>query len=173
MGSLLELDQIQGIVLHGRPMPYFGAYLIFRVEDALLARNLIGRLIPHVTSAADWENPRENAWINVAFSYSGLCRLGVDETILREFPAEFRQGMAARSGFLGDVGECDPSLWDLPHGGTGFHVGLMVMAGSEEARDAKVETGRLALAATPGLTLIARQDVGVPPTLRTAPLAAR
>ncbi|MBN9552633.1 MAG: peroxidase, partial [Alphaproteobacteria bacterium] len=92
----LELDDIQGTVLRNRPMPYFGAYLLFRIDDAEQARILLRRLLPYVTSAADWDRPVEDAWINVVFTFEGLRRLGLDGAILVEFPVEFRQGMAAR-----------------------------------------------------------------------------
>lgn len=162
----LELGDIQGTVLRNRPMPYFGAYLVFRIDDAEPARTLIRRLIPHITSAADWGHPAENAWINVAFSCEGLRRLGLDQSVLAGFPPEFLQGMAARKDFLGDIGDSDPLRWDLPHGGTGFHIGIIVMGGSEALRDEKLAVGHAALAGLSGVALISRLDVGVPPTLR-------
>jgi deferrochelatase/peroxidase EfeB len=147
-------------------MPYFGAYVLFRIDDARAARTQLRRLIPHVTSAADWEHPAENAWINVVFTHEGLRRLGVAEEILSGFPVPFRQGMAARKETLGDVGESDPRHWDLPHGGNGFHIGVLVMAGSELLRDEKLAVGRSAIEGLKGVTLIARLDVGVPATMR-------
>ncbi|TIV73171.1 MAG: peroxidase, partial [Mesorhizobium sp.] len=93
---------------------------------------LLRRLLPYVTSAADWDRPVEDAWINVVFTFEGLRRLRLSEAILAEFPVEFRQGMAARKVFLGDVGASDPEHWDMPHGANGFHVGLLVMAASDE-----------------------------------------
>jgi deferrochelatase/peroxidase EfeB len=166
MAIRLELEDIQGAVLRNRPMPYFGAYAVIRIEEAEAARSLLDRLLPHVTSTADWEHPAENAWINIAFTYEGLRRLGVDEAILSGFPQEFRHGMAARKHFLGDLGASDPETWDLPHGGTGFHVGILVMAGSEALRDEKLAIGHRAIAGLQGVTLITRLDVGVPPTMR-------
>ncbi|UAL10186.1 Dyp-type peroxidase [Caulobacter segnis] len=162
----LELADIQGTVLRNRPMPYFGAYLLFRVDEPVAARALLRRLIPHITSAANWDAPAESAWINVVFTCEGLRRLQVPEPMIDGFPVEFRQGMAARSAFLGDVGQSDPAHWDMPHGGQGFHIGLFVMAGSWEARDAKVAVGHSVLAGQEGLTFIHRLDVGIPPTLR-------
>ncbi|HEY6941791.1 hypothetical protein [Dokdonella sp.] len=162
----LELQDIQGTVLNNRPMPYFGSYVAFRINDAGSARTMLERLIPHITSAADWARPRENAWINIAFTWEGLRRLGVREEILDGFPIEFRQGMAARSAFLGDVGRSAPEAWDFPHGNNGFHVGLMVMASTHEGRDEKLAMGRRALEGLAGVELAARLDVGVPPTLR-------
>ena len=162
----LQLHDIQGTVLRGRPMPYFGAYLLFRVNEASGARALLRRLVPHITSAEDWADPSDRAWINVVFTCEGLRQLGVGQEIVSGYPSEFQEGMAARNAYLGDVGESDPELWDMPHGGTGFHVGLFIMAGNEADRDAKLAIGRAALGGSAGLSLIYRLDVGVPPTLR-------
>jgi len=162
----LELDDIQGTVLRGRPNPYFGAYLIFEVEDPTQSLILLERLLPHLTSAADWQAPAENAWINVVFSHEGLRRLGLDPDILAAFPLEVQQGMAARSEFLGDVGRSAPSEWVMPHALKGFHIALHVMAGSPELREAKLAVGHAALSDLPGLKLIYRLDVGMPPTKR-------
>ncbi len=165
MEIMLNLHDIQGTVLRSRPMPYFGSYLMFKIKAAKDAGTLIKRLVPHVTSAADWNSPAENAWINVVFSYSGLRKL-IGSDLLEGFPKEFRQGMAARSAYLGDVGVNAPEHWDLPHGGNGFDIGLLVMAGSLELKEAKLALGREALEGIPGIELIGRLDVGVPPTLR-------
>ncbi|MBU1317379.1 MAG: peroxidase [Alphaproteobacteria bacterium] len=162
----LELNDIQGTVLNNRPMPYFGAYVAFRIEDAAAARTMLKRLIPRVTSCADWAAPTQDAWLNVAFTWEGLRRLGLARDILDAFPIEFRQGMAARSAFLGDVGRSDPSLWDFPHGNNGFHAGLLVMASTAEGRDGMLDLGRRALDGLDGIDVVAHLDVGVPPTMR-------
>lgn len=162
----LELHDIQGTVLNNRPMPYFGAYVCFRINDAEEARTMLRRLIPRVSSAADWAAPKDDAWLNLAFTWEGLRRIGLSQEILDGFPIEFRQGMAARSAFLGDVGRSAPAAWDFPHGNNGFHAGLLVMASTPEGRDAKLAIGRAALEGLKGIEVVARLDVGVPPTLR-------
>lgn len=162
----LELHDIQGTVLNNRPMPYFGSYVTFRIENADAARAMLRKLIPKVATAADWAAPKDQAWLNIAFTWEGLRRLGLSQDILEGFPIEFREGMAARSAFLGDVGRSDPSLWDFPHGNNGFHAGILIMASTMEGRDAKLETGRLALEGLEGIEVSARLDVGVPPTMR-------
>ncbi|WP_239492663.1 hypothetical protein [Luteitalea sp. TBR-22] len=162
----LELDDIQGTVLNNRPMPYYGAYIVFRINDAGAARTMLRRLIPRVTSAADWAAPKDDAWLNVAFTWEGLRRLGLADEILGGFPIEFRQGMAARSERLGDVGRSAPAQWNFPHGSNGFHAGLLIMARTPEGRDAKVAIGQRALKGLSGIEVAARLDVGVPPTLR-------
>lgn len=166
MTEALQLHDIQGTVLRNRPMPYFGSYLVFRIHDPEHARELLRRLVPRIASAADWDNPPEDAWINIVFSHSGLAKMVPDASIIAGFPAEFRQGMAARSGYLGDVGNSLPDNWDLPHAGTGFDVGLLVMAGSIEQRDEKLAIGHAAVAGLEGVELVSRLDVAVPSTLR-------
>ena len=162
----LELHDIQGTVLNNRPMPYFGSYVAFRINEADAARAMLRRLIPSVSSAADWAAPKDDAWLNVAFTWEGLRRLGLSQEILDGFPIEFRQCMAARSAFLGDVGRSDPAAWDFPHGNNGFHAGLLIMASTSEGRDAKLAIGHHALEGLKGVEVTARLDVGVPPTMR-------
>lgn len=166
MGAELDLADIQGTLLRNRPMPYHGAYVALRVDDGKAARAMLARLIPHVTSAADWEHPSERAWINVVFTCEGLRQLGLAPSIIEGFPLEFRQGMAARKSYLGDVGASDPQFWNFPHGGTGFHIGLLVMATTPQLRDEKVSTGMQALKGGRGIALVTRLDVGLPPTMR-------
>jgi Dyp-type peroxidase family len=166
MATSLELEDIQGTVLRNRPMPYFGAYLVFRIDSGEAARRGIARLLPLITSAKDWSAPTDQAWINVVFSAEGLRRIGVPPAIVEGFPLPFVQGMAARRTFLGDVGDSDPTNWDLPHGGNGFHLGLFLMAQSEAGREAKLAVGGEALRGLTGVRLIAQLNVGIPPTMR-------
>ena len=51
--AVLEFDDIQGPVLLPRPFPYYGAYFIVRIDDPARGRQMLGRLAPKVTSAAD------------------------------------------------------------------------------------------------------------------------
>ena len=49
--------------------------------------------------------------MTVAFTWSGLHALGVDEVSLSTFPEEFKQGMVARAEVLGDTGDSHPENW--------------------------------------------------------------
>ena len=40
--AVLELDDIQGPVLRNRPLPYFGAYLLLRIDDPTHGREMLG-----------------------------------------------------------------------------------------------------------------------------------
>src|SRR5262245_61243119 len=99
----LDLDAIQATVLRVRPTPYWGTHILGHIVDARAGREVLRRLAPHVTSAANWWKS-DDAWIAVALSYAGLEAVGVPEVSLRSFPEAFRQGMAARSEQLTDQG---------------------------------------------------------------------
>src|SRR5258708_7608356 len=101
----LELDDIQSGALHERPSPYVGTYLLLRIDDRQAGRELVRRLHPAVDSSRPSPDSVRDAWITVAFTYQGLKALGVPRESLDSFAPEFRQGMAARAGELGDIGE--------------------------------------------------------------------
>jgi hypothetical protein len=44
--ATLELDDIQGIILRDRPFPYFGAYLLLRIDNPAQGCLLLRRLVP-------------------------------------------------------------------------------------------------------------------------------
>ena len=50
--AVLELDDIQGPVLRNRPLPYFGVYLLLRIDDPTHGREMLRLLAPRVASAA-------------------------------------------------------------------------------------------------------------------------
>jgi Dyp-type peroxidase family len=163
----LQLDDIQGTVLRNRPMPYVGVYFLFRIHDRAHARTLLERIAPRITSASDWQNPIESAWINIVFTFDGLAKLGLPTELLDGFPREFRVRMRERKESLGDVGESDPANWDMPKGGpSNFDTGLFLMAPDEKGLNEKIAIGRHALAGLSGVELADRIDVGVPPNLR-------
>ena len=103
---MLELDDIQGIILRDRPVPYFGAYLLLRIDNSVDGCSLLRRLAPRVASGINWQDHTDSAWFNVALTFEGLKALGVPEASLQSFAPEFRQGMAARA----ERSEANPTL---------------------------------------------------------------
>jgi hypothetical protein len=65
-------------------------------QGSVAARNLLGRLAPHVASADNWSEDLD-FWIGAALSFEGLKALGVPDAQLKTFPLPFQQGMAARA----------------------------------------------------------------------------
>ena len=125
----LELNDIQGLIRHGYPGFAVADYLLFRIDNiatfkAWLAQLRVGQ--PQVYGAPvgseawldDAEKPwarlrQEDSGVAVAFTCSGLCRLGLDAESISTFVAEFQEGMPAehRARLLGDVDANCPRLW--------------------------------------------------------------
>jgi Dyp-type peroxidase family len=115
----LAPDEVQG----GIQKPYrnisHGSLILARVDDEKKAREFIGAIAGRVTSGGGHPDRGADAepgsiYTNVAFTFSGLKRLGVQGSILARFPKEFREGMEARAGLLGDVRQNHPENWTLP-----------------------------------------------------------
>ncbi len=53
-------------------------------------------------------------FLNIAFSFGGLTRLGLPDEQLKVFPKEFRQGMQERAPSIGDEFANHPRNWKLP-----------------------------------------------------------
>jgi Dyp-type peroxidase family len=166
MTQTLELSDIQATALRHRPMPYCGAYVFLRINDPEHARTLLSRLIPKITTSAEWQKPVDESWINIVFTHRGLAQLGLPPSILDGFPQEFRIGMAERKEYLGDIGESDPANWDHPFGSSDLHTALMLMARTRERLEAKLAIGHAALQGLPGVEVIGQLDIALPENFR-------
>ena len=110
----LELGDVQGLFARGYGDLKSAAFLLLKVEDAAAARSSLAELA--VTHA---EDRRPAQALNVAFTSSGLERLGLPAEKLATFSNEFVAGMTTphRTRILGDIGENAPTTWDWggPH----------------------------------------------------------
>jgi Dyp-type peroxidase family len=158
----LELDEIQATVLRQRPAPYFGTHMLFRVDDAQAGRAFLGRLIPHVDSAAGWWNAA-GPWLSFGTTYAGLEALGVPQDSLQSFPEAFRQGMAARARQLRDDGVNDPKNWDKPFGTGQIHIGVSAFSDSEAKRRRALTIAREQYEGFSGVSVLSMQDFGAQP----------
>jgi DyP dimeric alpha+beta barrel domain len=135
-GTALDLADIQAATLRPRPSPYAGAYILLRIDERDDGRELLRRLIPAITTAAERVDPATQATFAVALTHSGLRALGVPRESLDSFPVEFRHGMAARAELLGDVGDSAPEHWEQPLGSPEVHIALAALAPDADRRDA-------------------------------------
>ena len=165
---VVDLDDIQSGALHERPSPYVGTYLLLRIDDRAAGRELVRRLLPLVDSGRPSDDPAHDAWITVAFTYQGLEALGVPQDSLDSFSPEFRQGMAARAGVLGDVGESAPANWERPLGTGDVHVAVAALSPDTARLEGVLDRARRAHEEVPGVELIWRQDCYQLPTGRTS-----
>ena len=96
----LELGDVQGLFARGYGDLKSAAFLLLKVEDAAAARHWLGEA--RVTNADD---RRPEHAVNVAFTSSGLERLGLPAAALAQFSNEFVAGMTTphRTRILGDL----------------------------------------------------------------------
>lgn len=125
---MIERSEVQGNVLYayGDAFPY-ARYVLLGVENQAAARAKIGGWLDQVTfgqrprngERADGESGSPGLppallgrpHLNIAFTFSGLKRLGVPDDLLYAFPKEFVEGARARAGDNGDCGESAPEHW--------------------------------------------------------------
>src|SRR5580692_2746111 len=109
---MLEHHDIQHILLTRAPA-LTGRYEFLSFHDPAGGRAWLSAILEKVQSAAAMEDSvgEHKSWVTLAFTWSGLRALGVDDGSLATFPEEFKQGMVARAEILGDVGENHPDKW--------------------------------------------------------------
>jgi len=132
----------------------------------------MGRVAQVVTSAANPTSPLADTWVSVALTYQGLRALGVPQETLESFSWEFRQGMAARAGDLGDVGASAPENWEQPLGSADLQVVLVAVSPDEERLEAALDRARETYRSMPGIEAIWRQNCHALPT-ETEPFGFR
>ena len=109
----LPLNNVQGGVLAPYDDVSHGLLCLVSLDGPAAAAVLLARLAPAITKGSDRPRPG-GVLVNVAFTAEGLRVCGLDETMLDWLPSEFRQGMDARAGLLGDLRQNHPRRWALP-----------------------------------------------------------
>jgi len=107
----LERKDIQGLIVSSYKHLPCAAYLLLQVKDATAARAWLARSVGDFTTA---ETKHPHFSTNVAFTYNGLKKLGLNQEVLATFSFPFQEGMATehRSRILGDGNENAPSNWE-------------------------------------------------------------
>jgi Dyp-type peroxidase family len=154
MTARIDFADLQGDILRAHGNSYDRtSYLFVGVSDDRAGRAWLSDLIPRVTTAAWRGAERPDTALNVAFTYTGLERLGVPEKVLDSCSKEFREGMAARADKLGDTGPSAPGNWE-EHLGTGqAHVLLTLNAKGKDALEAELAQLQEGIAAA-GLAIV-------------------
>ncbi|HYL91400.1 MAG TPA: hypothetical protein VEU32_21805 [Burkholderiales bacterium] len=173
---LAELDDIQGLLRHGYPFFDGAAYCLFRIDDPASARRPWLQTLLHPDLAERWIDDAlrpstrlrdEDSGVAIAFTPSGLSKLGLSADALATFIPEFREGMAVehRARQLGDIGPSRPSEWAWGRD-AGIDGVLIVYAPPDNLRDRVQAISRI-----PGCPVFARviltrlylqQGIGVP-----------
>src|SRR5262249_5171691 len=149
---MLELDDIQHFLLtRPRAMTARYGFLTFRKPPE--GRAWLAGIIDKVgtgKTVADGA-ATDSRWVTVAFTWSGLRALGVDEASLATFPEEFRQGMAARAEILGDTGANHPDRWVDGLASRDLHAIVILFARDDAERERCVREHQQYAARFPGV----------------------
>lgn len=165
MSVPLDVAEIQGDLLRGYTHGA-AAYVFVTVNDGPGARQWLGELLPHVTTAEPWSDTPDTT-LNLSFTYAGLAALGVEQAVLETFPEEFREGMAARHDHLGDRGPSAPTRWDAGFGVGQVHVEVDIHGTSADVLETRCGRLHETIAATDGaVTLVRDQRADFLPTAR-------
>jgi deferrochelatase/peroxidase EfeB len=110
-----DLEAIQGGILTDYPRTTHGVMALIQCDTRASFREFLKAMQPRITSertriSVDERADPKRIWINLGLTYHGLERLGLPESVLLQFPKEFREGMEARAGLLGDIGDPDYPL---------------------------------------------------------------
>jgi Dyp-type peroxidase family len=162
--TALDLDRIQGFVVRGYRLP-LARYIFLRIDDAAAAGRWLAEITAEVLTAAPWtEKPASG--LNLAISYAGLVALGLPSQTLASFPEEFREGMAARAGLLGDEHLSAPAHWEGSLGTPDIHVLVMIAAAHDAALSAHDQRIRASLERCGGLRVVSDERGAFMPDFR-------
>ena len=151
-----EFGDIQGLLWSGYGPLKEACFLLLQVHDAAAARAWLGTVAESVTTIDQLRRQHIDRVLQVALTASGMRALGVANTVVNGFSAEFVSGMTGeegRSRRLGDTGNNAPTLWRW--GGVQEpHVLLMLYA------ETNLETWRRQIEAglSGGLAVLDRLD---------------
>lgn len=125
-----EHGDVQGLVARGYGSLRAASYLLFHIQQPAAAAAWLNRIAERIPSV---DSGRSSTAIHVAFTASGLRRLGLDANVLGLFSDEFTAGLVAphRSRILGDTGESAPERWRWG-GPTTSPIDLILMAFAQD-----------------------------------------
>jgi Dyp-type peroxidase family len=162
--SALEFDDIQHFLIHRSPaLAARYEFLTFRTASA--GRAWLRAITEKVTTAAAVRSGQLDArWVTVALSWNGIRVLGLDDDSLASFPAEFRQGMAARAEILGLTGSNHPKHWKDGLASADLHAIVILFARDVPERErCRIEHEKF-LSRCAGVELMASLDLeAIPP----------
>jgi Dyp-type peroxidase family len=110
MAETLDLPDLQGLIARGYGALAGACYILLTIDERAAACRWLQGLAERITPGD--ARPQELA-LNVAFTSSGLRKLGLAQAALAMFSYEFRTGMTTdhRRRILGDTDEIAPEMW--------------------------------------------------------------
>lgn len=161
---MFELEDIQHFLI-ARPYALAARYefLSFRKPEA--GRAWLAGVVEKIgTAKSVGTSELDSRWVTVAFTWSGLRALGVDESSLANFPEEFRQGMAARAGIIGTTGANHPDHWVGNLASPDLHAIVILFARDVAERERCRQEHDSYLQELPGVEVLSSLDLeAIPP----------
>jgi Dyp-type peroxidase family len=112
MPAVLDREDMQGLIARGYKKHPYSCFLLLRLgaepNDIAATKQWLASL-----QVKDATRVRSDTYVNIAFTFGGLQRLGCPAAILSGFSDEFCGGMTARHRrrILGDDGDNAPEKW--------------------------------------------------------------
>lgn len=152
--NTLELDDIQGMIIHGYGKLLETAYILLKVTDPVKAKSWLAKVYPSITSAQKQEGLNKTS--HLAFTANGLEALGMEDANLKSFPAPFREGMVSeyRSRILGDYGQNDPQNWRWGAKDKDLHISLILHTETKDQMTALIQEQKALLEAEGGIEVL-------------------
>jgi deferrochelatase/peroxidase EfeB len=161
---VLDFDDIQHFLI-SRPPALTARYEFLTFRQFTGGRAWLTGILGKVGTAGEvGSNEPDSRWVTVAFTWEGLRALGLDEKSLATFPAEFRQGMAARAEILGTTGANHPEHWPGGLASRGLHAIVVLFARNITERERCKVEHRHYLSTCPGVEILSSLDLeAIPP----------
>ncbi len=161
---MLEFDDIQHFLI-ARPPALAARYEFLTFRHAAGGRAWLSGVLNKVgTASAVGSSALDARWVTVALTWNGLRALGVAEESLATFPAEFRQGMAARATIIGTTGANDPSHWVGGLASPDLHAIAILFARDVAERERCRQEHDRHLSQCPGVEVLSSLDLeAIPP----------
>ena len=107
----MELQDIQGLIIRAHANLPEASYLMLQIADVSQVRNWLKTAWTDINNAGS--KPTDSR-MQIAFSFSGLEKLGAADFVKHGFSLEYVQGMTTehKQRVLGDLGESAPDKWE-------------------------------------------------------------
>ena len=114
-------------------------YVMLRIVEAEAARSWLKEMVGHITPGD--QKPAERR-LQLAFTASGLRKLGAFQAIKHGLSVELVQGMTTewKSRILGDMGESGPDKWEWGGPNTA-EIDLVLMVFTPDVESMEMELG--------------------------------
>jgi Dyp-type peroxidase family len=155
----LERSDIQGFVLSAYSHLPCANYLLLRMTDSESTRQWLKSLENQITTA---EKKQEGFSLNVAFTSTGLSKLGFAAPEISTFSRSFAEGMISehRSRILGDTDENEPKSWDWGSSANSVDILLLIFAADENGLASQVSLRTAEIESCGGLQMAAALAAG-------------